>query len=544
MSMHESAVGGHTEFGTMTKKEQRLFNDALALLTSPAVLETAKCRRAQTSAARSSRFSSDVDTVLKAIVDKAQSRLLPRLLKLHSPRLIPEHVLLNLSRGWIGAFVDEAACTRSPLKTLAQKHAAALLAEARVPVLTMRSVVPLMNFSAGRRFSLSGRLSGKEYTCRFQQNPSPLDPAALGFGVLDATEAAIASPLPDMSTITKWVVLIDVRLPKNEDTYCQHNSVEQNALQRGLITALRLFRDGAVDGSVSFLSKDSLYLAGRAVSTSHARGHRGDEYTLLQGRIPAFRRSWATLGGYLLGARPLPPRIQIALEYFESSYAKDILAAFLDLCISLEALFDVQFEQRYRLPLRVAALLGGPVKGALETHETVKGIWDLRNKIAHGSSVLRRRSFRDRVQKETPWLRSLVRTAILKHVRLSEGLGDAYEKTIHEAFEREFILPRLGSKQLLPPSVQSAQDYPRDCQADDAPKSAPSRSRLGSNARRRCTDSFAARAIPPTTTNLTSWSFSRFSKSRVEATVVYARLARGADKSQRLFVTPEPLSRR
>jgi hypothetical protein len=142
----------------------------------------------------------------------------------------------------------------------------------------------------------------------------------------------------------------------------------------------------------------------------------------------------------------LSPRIQIAIEYFNSSYKRTPQARFLGLSIALEALFDIQFEQTYRLPLRIAALVASTREDTTKLYEEVKTFAKLRNKIAHGDKQLKEAKFQSDVRDKLPQLRIVVRRAILRHMDLFTERGNDYEKLIHEDFEREFILHRLVSE--------------------------------------------------------------------------------------------------
>lgn len=193
-----------------------------------------------------------------------------------------------------------------------------------------------------------------------------------------------------------------------------------------------------------YFSRDSLYGANsRTMGWSFELGSPGAEYKLRTEEAQRFREFWKNRETSLVSLAQLPPRIQVAFEYFNSSYKRIPQARFLDLSIALEALFDIQFEQTYRLPLRVAALVASTREDTTKLYEEVKTFAKIRNKIAHGDKQLKEANFQTDVRNKLPLLRNVVRQAILRHIDLFAERGDLYEKLIHEDFEREFILQRL-----------------------------------------------------------------------------------------------------
>jgi len=307
-------------------------------------------------------------------------------------------------------------------------------------------VIPLVNFSAARKFTLSGTVGRMSYKLRFMPYPAVRDPAELGFH-------AFAEPLDRahevrgyLGWVSDWVAVLDFVREKNRKSYPSQNTHLTASFDDGLITALRLFQDGDVDGPLRIYSRSLLYLSGgRSLMYSRQRTGPGKQYVLDESGIKRFQRLWKWFNAYIPVVDRTPPRIGLAISYYDSSYSKPLLAKFLDLHIGLESLFNIRFEQTYRLPIQVAALLGRTKGEALDLFDKVRGLWKVRNKIAHGDKTCRSPKFQKEAQDRIPELRSLLREAILRHFKLLDdaaGNPDTYEATVGENFEREFVVGR------------------------------------------------------------------------------------------------------
>lgn len=108
----------------------------------------------------------------------------------------------------------------------------------------------------------------------------------------------------------------------------------------------------------------------------------GDKFHLSEIDIKFFGAFWRKIEKFIPFEETLPPRIAMAIRYFESSSSKPLHERFMDLSISLEALFAIRSENTYRLPIRVSSFLHGHGDDATKTFEDVHKIWDMRNKIS------------------------------------------------------------------------------------------------------------------------------------------------------------------
>jgi hypothetical protein len=85
-----------------------------------------------------------------------------------------------------------------------------------------------------------------------------------------------------------------------------------------------------------------------------------------------------------------PGNLEIALRSFVSSYDRWLAfpdSRLLDLITSLEALLGIESELTFRLSFRVAALVAPDDQQRGELLELVKGFYDTRSKIVHGSAI-------------------------------------------------------------------------------------------------------------------------------------------------------------
>jgi hypothetical protein len=181
------------------------------------------------------------------------------------------------------------------------------------------------------------------------------------------------------------------------------------------------------------------------IGSSHGQVVGGKKYCFADDEITKFQKWWRLFARQFPLEDCVPPRLALAISYFESSYSKLADAKFLDLSIALESLFAIDREQTYRLPLRVSSILGRTKQGALEIYDNVKGLWETRNKIAHGNKKIKSQQFSKTLANQIPLLQSIVRQTIHWHFGLFEELGKSipeYDKTIEKSFERKYIVGR------------------------------------------------------------------------------------------------------
>jgi hypothetical protein len=256
--------------------EAELLKTARELLLSPDVCREATFRRARFKERCKELHPRRFYDSLKPAIEKAESEILPRLLSYFAPQRIPSHLIENLAVHWIGTFLANAECTSIPFEDLADEYAKALLAEASSDTKRMRIVVPLLNFSCEEAFDLSGAVAGKAYQARLLKTNLGENPAFQGFWVFPTAEE-IGRPIgAPLGTWTEWLLVLDIDIIKDQDTYTLFGVREHYQVQQAILTAFRLFQEGDIDGPLYFSSCDSLYCANaRAMGWSFDLGGPG-----------------------------------------------------------------------------------------------------------------------------------------------------------------------------------------------------------------------------------------------------------------------------
>ena len=302
--------------------------------------------------------------------------------------------------------------------------------------------MPLLAFEPECEFSLAGRIGREQYRCRISKLNGRY-PEFFGYYMFPRP-ADYARPHPaDAEEYADWAVIIDVVAPRDKDGDVGRGEPATWHVPLALVTALRLFADGDVRRGREYTTYGALHLSGLAIQGRHVPGGFAP-LTLTKSTLREFRRWWRCLEPHVPFAKTLPPRLALAIDYFNSSYEKWGEPSFLDLHIALEALADVHTELTYRLPLRVSALLATTKSESLRLAEEVKSHWKIRCKIAHGDADIRKRESQDKMRAQLPQLRALVRQVIRAHFRLfekSQRDTGAYEKVIKD-FDETHILMR------------------------------------------------------------------------------------------------------
>lgn len=428
----------------MNSKERAFLDKATRVLLSGDVTKLANKRRAVIEDARKPKGDVLAEQLPHAL-KSAEEELLPQLASLRSESLIPPNAFNNLGRVWIACFLREAEGTKQSLRKLASKHAKLLLAEAKEESFVHRFVIPLLKFSAARAFRFKGTANSISYNCRITKT-HPMNHHLLGFHCFITAED-IRSPMRDMPDIAEWAMILDQRVAKNWDTYPAMGSIELQGIQDGLFTAFRLCKAGDLRWNRTYISRSLLTHSGGLAFTSRSPRHWGfgEAYVLAETEILQFKKIWRSLERYLPFKEKLPPRLAIALEYFNSSYDKDNPSRLLDLSIAIETLFGLGGEQTYRLPIRVANLLGRNRNEAQSVFDSVGSVYKTRSKIVHGNVKLLSQPSRNGISEAAKTLRELVRRAILAHLDLFAKLGrdsKVYNRLIEKDFERERVITR------------------------------------------------------------------------------------------------------
>lgn len=429
----------------MTPSEMEFTNAAEAVLKRDDVTRVAVRMRQDCAEGIERPRAEPVDSELATAVSAATARLMPTLCTLYTPSRIPSgsFMHLNVARSWIASYLHEAKYTRRRLATLRRRFAMMLLQEARDPQIELRSVVPLPGFECERDFRFSVSRDERLFRCRLCRNAYPMEP----WRYLYCTNI---SPdhrqlFPNSDSFSQWVIIVDSSKERNPQSYITFGDLDESDVICELLLACRLYKEGRLRAPAIFHSQRSFYLMGLAKSTSGAE--QGPAFGRYEFKS-SDRRPFVRLVKWLFELpkrENLPPALGLALGYFESSYAKLGPAEFLDLAISLEALYRIGSEQTYRLPLRVSALLAGTADEARELYESVRGLCITRNDLAHGNPKQNNPSFRKALADRTPLLRETVRRTIVVHLRQFQQVGcdpGAYELEFGKGFENQYMLGR------------------------------------------------------------------------------------------------------
>lgn len=217
------------------------------------------------------------------------------------------------------------------------------------------------------------------------------------------------------------------------------------SLQIKFLMRLGLFKDQEFRTINSYRSLGSFLFAG------HSIVHRGDsfaeptgeDYYLSRLEIPSFGKYWRKTKKYIPFDKKLPSNLEMAIRYFRASEKKPLHERFLDLAISLEALFFIGAEITYRLPIQVSTFLHGHGNEATVIYEDLRKFWSIRNRIAHGDLNIKDQKKWKELGEITPRLRSTVRTSINKHLELFsrlENQKNQYKDFMKKDFEKKYVV--------------------------------------------------------------------------------------------------------
>jgi hypothetical protein len=180
-------------------------------------------------------------------------------------------------------------------------------------------------------------------------------------------------------------------VPANESE--RETAVQQEAFERAqrVLRALRVFKVGRVSASGNFtyvVSWDGDVVAASGSLGPRFGWHPGEPYVLADEDVGRFREFWSAFDK--VRARPA---IQGALRRF--GFAADRVLPddeIVDLMIAAESLFLSNIgkrdrgEMRFRLSTRAASLLGTTLDDRLRIFKFMRGAYDARSAIVHGSA--------------------------------------------------------------------------------------------------------------------------------------------------------------
>lgn len=251
----------------------------------------------------------------------------------------------------------------------------------------------------------------------------------------------------DFSTMFASAVCVySLNIPKEPNFYSLPIINPANLFKplNDLIICLRLFKSGAVSANWCYgypVSFHSYYISKFFVLPAGAQF--GEMYVLNTEGAQRLRRLMAKLGLYTKSSRKYK-RIELALDYFNSSYSKmKTEDRFIDLMVAMDALYGIDKELNYRLSLRVSFLLGKDEIKIREIYKNMQSIYKIRNKILHGGSP---QPDKKDIKASASLLEGYVRATINCFIGLSlqgENLDDLVQH-----FEEEMIISKKKRTEL------------------------------------------------------------------------------------------------
>ena len=428
----------------LSRKYKEIVDLALRVLNSMEIQELAKEERSSYRKGfyRSSYYFLIDDRNIRKFIELAESRLIPSLAKidLRLGKILPPHGF-NLIQCWIKTYLRHAARSSTSLKTLSRKYARFFVEDAVREHVTSREIIPLYRFSSDREFSFSVMSNEGKLRFCFLKHDHRRHARALGFHFFpDPTDLHddMVSQLP-----YNWALVVEKDIPRIKSFLGDENKSKTGSHR--ILTALRLFKDQEFEFVNSYLSWNTFYMAGTSYmsrGSTYALPH-GEKYQISEEKIKAFRRFYKRFMRYLPLDDTLPPRIHMAIRYFESSSPKPLHERFMDLSIALDALFGIQWDSTYRLPIRIAMFLRGHDKKTLSFLAEVKKLWGSRNNLAHGKVNVKNKDYWRKLSIKTPELRKVVWESINKHLKLFSAVGHdvkQYNKIVEKHFEDIFVI--------------------------------------------------------------------------------------------------------
>jgi len=193
-----------------------------------------------------------------------------------------------------------------------------------------------------------------------------------------------------------------------ETTYTRRKTIGKDRGQRPtdsagrlyrLVTALRLFKPGAVGFNAISTSPESPFLWGHTRSGPAMMTFLGQKYFFHKTELTQFKDFWVGLSkSYALKSR----RLEIAIRRFENAYQKTNLEdKLIDFMIAFEALFFKRGESgefRHKLGVRVSKLLGNSYEERKRIAEEINKFYGKRSNIVHGEKITLPPRFTDEVE--------------------------------------------------------------------------------------------------------------------------------------------------
>jgi Apea-like HEPN len=227
------------------------------------------------------------------------------------------------------------------------------------------------------------------------------------------------------------VILTEHKLPKSPDNFVLSGDTRWYQKVERAILALRLHKDGDIGiGRLWFLRPASFKLAPEGgVGTGFPPSIvPGSEYTFDEPDLSSVRDLYDMLLHYEKVQDRAPVNLNLALRSFSDSYERYSFRGdkrLVDAITAAEALLGTRAELSFRLPFRVAAILGSDHDDRLNTFKQMRDYYEVRSRVVHGDELgdRQRRKLRDQQV-----LRTFVRRLLSGFIHLTTTSGHSFDR--------------------------------------------------------------------------------------------------------------------
>jgi hypothetical protein len=228
------------------------------------------------------------------------------------------------------------------------------------------------------------------------------------------------------------VILTEHTEPKTPDNFLGNNLLHDRKASRAVL-ALRLFKDGDIGMGVMWLSRrvsfDLGNLGGQAISDPRTRAAASlPEYTLDSSDLAPVRDLYDVLLRLEDPPTSAPVNLNLALQSFSDMYERHSFrddTRLVDTITAAESLLGTRAELSFRLPFRVAAILGSDHDDRLNTFKQMRDYYEVRSRVVHGDELgnRQRRKLRDQQV-----LRTFVRRLLSGFIHLTTTSGHSFDR--------------------------------------------------------------------------------------------------------------------
>jgi hypothetical protein len=233
------------------------------------------------------------------------------------------------------------------------------------------------------------------------------------------------------------VILTEHTEPKTPDNFLGNNLLHDRKASRAVL-ALRLFKDGDIGMGLMWLSRRVAFdlgnLGGQAISDPRTRAMQSfsADYTLDASELALVRNLYDVLLHLPDPPTDAPVNLNLALQSFSDMYDRHSLrfdTRLVDAITAAEALLGTDVEITFRLAFRVAAILGSDHEERVAIFEQMKGYYDTRSRVVHGSMLSPKQR---RLLQDQQALRDMVRWLLVAFIHLTVSSEHPFDRDFFE----------------------------------------------------------------------------------------------------------------